>query len=107
MSATSPSLLIVIFFVFLFSTLGIQALFGVQHLMDFYMKNQYKNIKIIKQAYQDLRMSDICNPTKSVAKLTCNIETKTNNITLLSTQTFVHNTHTIENQTKISILKQL
>jgi len=45
MLVTSPSLLIMIFFLFFFSTLGIQALFGVQLLMDFYMKNKYKNIK--------------------------------------------------------------
>jgi hypothetical protein len=54
MSATLPSLLIVIFFVFLFLILGIYALFGVQLLMDFYMKNRYKNMKIIKQVDQDL-----------------------------------------------------
>jgi hypothetical protein len=71
------------------------------------MKNQYKNVKIIKQADQDLQMSGICNPTKSVTKLTCNIKTKINNITLLLKQTPVHNTHIIENQTKISMLKQL
>jgi len=83
MSTTLPSLFIVIFFVFLFSTLGIQTLFGVQLLMDFYMKNKYKNIKIIKQANQDPRMNGICNPNKTLAKLICNIETKRNNITFI------------------------
>ncbi len=46
-------------------------------------ENKYKNIKIIKQADQDPRMSGICNPNKTLAKLTCNIKIKTNNITLI------------------------
>jgi hypothetical protein len=68
-------------FFFLFSTLDIQALFGVQLLIEFYMKNMYKNIRIVKQASfdQDLRTNNICNLNKTLAKPTCNIETKTNN----------------------------
>jgi hypothetical protein len=54
------------------------------------MKNRYKNIKIIKQISstqkvdQDPRMSNICCSNKTFKKPTYNIETKTNNTTLVA-----------------------
>jgi hypothetical protein len=63
-------------FFFLFSTLGTQALFGVQLFIKFYMKNRYKNLKIIEQASldQDRQMNDICNLSKTPTKPTFNIK---------------------------------
>jgi len=83
MLATSPSLLIVMFFCFSLFNFGYSSPICGSTPHGLLHEKQVQKHQNHQTNNQDLVMNIICNPNKTLAKLTCNIETKTNNITLI------------------------